>query len=77
MGNKAHCVWQGLCLSNIRCKGHGFWIVCLHPYDPAYILEGPMIKWWFHLAVPLGGFLLVVQVVTFKRHCLGSCYPDN
>ncbi len=30
--------------------------------DPVFIPEFQVTKWWFHVEVPLGSFLLVVQV---------------
>ncbi len=78
--------WNGLFFFNIRCKNHGFWLVYLHqlevrvcaeqhPYDPAYIPKGQVTKWWFHFAVPLVCFLLIVQVVTFKMALIWVMFP--
>ncbi len=70
-------------LSNIIYQVYGFWlvyllqvglIVCLSKTSPPY----SFYTWrWFHLEVPLSGFLLVVQIKNFKWPCTGSCDQVN
>ncbi len=84
---KCTLCWHILFLSNIRYHKHGFWLPsswweweCVwvqHPSVPAYMPEGQMTTWWFHIVVPLVGFLLVDQVVTFNWPWTGSFDQDN